>query len=278
VIAGRTHSPCSSVSNTEQRRKLFLKNPEQGQYYGSLGNLDAGGTMSYNGLLLTAQHRPSSGLTVQVNYTWSHCINTGTSQNLFSGDNGGDIPERLRSNRGNCAGLEVDRRHNFNLSTVYALPQFSNGTLRVLGTGWQVSGIVKALSGSYLSILSGLDNALSTTVNQRPDQVLASPYAQNKTVDAWLNPAAFAQPALGAYGNMGARNVLGPGFVGIDLGLTRKFRLRENQSIEFRAEAFNLPNHMNPGNPVTTLTSSTFGKVQSASDPRILQFALKYAF
>ena len=48
--------------------------------------------------------------------------------------------------------------------------------------------------------------------------------------------------------------------------------------IEFRAEAFNLPNHVNPGNPGTTFTNNTFGKIQSAADPRILQLALKYVF
>jgi hypothetical protein len=62
------------------------------------------------------------------------------------------------------------------------------------------------------------------------------------------------------------------------MGLTRKFQVRENQAIEFRAEAFNLPNHMNPGNPGTTLNSTTFGRIQSASDPRIMQLALKYVF
>ena len=271
VIAGRTYSPCSSTANTTQRRKFFLQNPDQGQYYGNIITQDAGGTMSYNGMLLTAQHRASNGLTVQANYTWSHCINTGTLDR-FTGT-GGYIPERRGANRGNCAGLEVDRRHNFNLSTVYALPQFSNGTLRALGTGWQLSGIVKILSGSYLTLSSGLDNALSATNDQTPNQILARPYATNKSIDQWLNPAAFAQPATGKYGNMGPRNILGPGFIGIDMGLTRKFRVVENQSVEFRAEFFNLPNHLNPGSPVTTLTNNTFGKIQSAEDPRILQLA-----
>jgi hypothetical protein len=276
VIAGRTYSPCSSRANTDQRRKLSLQNPAQGQYYSNILNFDAGGTMSYNGLLLTAQHRASNGLTVQTNYTWSHCINTGTSQ-LLNGT-GGYAPERRGANRGNCAGMEVDRRHNFNLSTVYALPQFSNGTLRVIGTGWQISGIVKVLSGTPLTITSGLDNAFTGTDDQRPNQVLASPYAPVRSLNQWLNPAAFVQPALGTYGNMGPRNIAGPGFVGIDMGLSRKFPVREGQSIEFRAEAFNVPNHLNPGNPVTNFSSSTFGRIQSADDPRILQFALKYIF
>ena len=48
--------------------------------------------------------------------------------------------------------------------------------------------------------------------------------------------------------------------------------------MEFRAEAFNLPNHLNPGNPVTILTNGAFGAIQSAADPRIMQLALKYVF
>jgi hypothetical protein len=238
--------------------------------------LDSGGTMSYNGLLVTAQHRAANGLTLQANYTWSHCINTGTNQ-LFQ-NTGGYIPERRGANRGNCAGLEVDRRHNFNMSAVYALPRFSKGMFHSVLSGWQVSGIVKILSGSYVTVSSGIDNALSATNDQTPNQILASPYAPDRTIDHWLNPAAFAQPATGTYGNLGQRNIVGPGSIGIDMGLTRRFQVLEKQSLEFRAEAFNFPNHVNPNNPVTNLTSTTFGKIQSANDPRILQLALKYVF
>ena len=73
-------------------------------------------------------------------------------------------------------------------------------------------------------------------------------------------------------------NIQGPGLITINTGLTRKFQIRESQSVEFRAEAFNLPNHLNPNNPVTVLNSPDFGKITSAGDPRILQFALKYLF
>ena len=103
-----------------------------------------------------------------------------------------------------------------------------------------------------------------------------------KNVDHWFNSAAFAQPVLGTYGNMGGTNALGPGLIQIDMGVTRGFKVRENQSLQFRAEAFNLPNHMNPmfstTNPTTAINSTLFGKILTAGDPRILQFALKYVF
>jgi hypothetical protein len=161
---------------------------------------------------------------------------------------------------------------------VYETPQFANGTVRVLATGWQISGIVRVLSGPYVTVLSGLDNALTATNDERPNLVLPSSYALNQTNDVWLNPAAFAQPALGTYGNFGSHNVLGPGSIRIDMGLTRKFRIRENQSVEFRVEAFNVSNHLNPGIPILTLSNASFGKIQSAADPRIMQLALKFVF
>ena len=105
----------------------------------------------------------------------------------------------------------------------------------------------------------------------------------NKNIDQWFNPKAFAQPALGQYGNTPVHSTtggtfLGPGSIRIDMGITRKFQLRERQTLEFRAEAFNMPNHVNPGLPDTTLTSATFGKILSAGDPRITQMALKFLF
>ena len=285
--------PCSTAGNTQQRRVLSLQNPAQGQYYSNIVEVDTGGTRSYNGLILSVQRRRAKGVTVQGNYTWSHCIDTGYTDIIQT--NGVMVPERRGANRGNC---ELDRRHNFNMSTVYETPQFANSVLRVLGTGWRVSGIVRVLSGSMLTINTGVDQALTGTVfsttntqsDQRPNQVLPSPYLPNKSIaNGWLNPAAFVLPASGTYGTMGRANVTGPGSARIDMGLVRIFRLREKQSVEFRAEAFNVANHVNAcssisgqqGSPdciSTNLTDATFGKILAAGDPRIMQMALKFVF
>ena len=279
LINGKSYSPCSSVSNTTQRRQLALENATQGQYYGSIVQENATGTMSYNGLFLTAQRHFAKGLTVQGNYTWSHCINTGTQQLISIPIIAGTHSIASRAGlRGNCAILEQDRRHNFNLSAVYSTPQLSDKTVRVLASGWQISGIVRVLSGDYFSVKSGVDQALSGTDDQRAQQVLANVYAPNKSIGQWLNPAAFAQPALGTYGNMGPATLLGPGFFGIDMSLTRKFVVREGKAFEIRWEAFNVLNHVNPLDPVSTLSSSTFGQIQAANDPRIMQIAAKFVF
>ena len=73
-------------------------------------------------------------------------------------------------------------------------------------------------------------------------------------------------------------SILAPGSINIDMGLTRTFKIRESQSIQVRAEAFNLPNHVNPDKPDATLTNSTFGRILSAADGRTMQMALKYVF
>ena len=94
----------------------------------------------------------------------------------------------------------------------------------------------------------------------------------------YLNPAAFAQPALGTLGNMG-RNILKlPTTWQFDLALSRVFRFRETQSLEFRAEAYNVTNSFRPGVINTNLSSAQFGQIRTALDPRIMQFALKYIF
>jgi len=266
----------STTSNTNQRRVLYLQDRTQGQYYSMVGIINDGGTRSYNAMVLSLQRRRVKGVTVQGNYTWSHCIDDGYTDTIQQG--GTLLPERRGLNRSNC---ELDRRHNFNMSTVYETPRFANSALRVLGTGWRISGIVRALSGAQIAVTTGLGSlgVATDATDEVPRQILSSPYAANKSITQWLNPAAFMTPVLGTYGPLiHAANVTGPGSIRIDLGLTRTFKVTERQSVEFRAEAFNAPNHVNPGNPSTTLTDSNFGRILTAADPRIMQMAMKFVF
>src|SRR5438552_16621326 len=130
-----------------------------------------------------------------------------------------------------------------------------------------------------MTIASGLDRVLSGAAkNQRPNQILASPYGDRSSITHYLNPSAFAQPDAGTLGNIRPRNVEGPRSRGLDMALSRNFRFREKQNLEFRAEAFNLTNSLIRLNPNLTLNSNTFGQIISSAPARVMQFALKYAF
>jgi hypothetical protein len=95
----------------------------------------------------------------------------------------------------------------------------------------------------------------------------------------WLNRAAFAPPAFGALGNFRRNGVVAPSTWSFDVALSRQFRLTESQRIEVRAEAFNVTNSFRPGTGInTTAGNALFGQIRTALAPRIMQFALKYAF
>jgi hypothetical protein len=280
VLNGVTYTPCSSTANTNQRRLLSILNPAQGSFYAPINSLDDGQTQHYNGLLLSVQRRLNRGVTVQANYTWSRCI--GDIQNYeLTGVNFVQANNRA-ADRGDCA--SIDRRQIFNLSSVAQIPQFSNTALRVLASGWKVSAIISAQSGAPINIITGVDNALNGTsqfsngAGQRPNLVLTDAYAPANGNSQWLSAAAFASPAAGAYGNLGANSLRSPDAVDLDLGIARSFQVREKHSIEFRGEAFNALNHLRANPPNVTLSSGTFGQLQTALDPRIIQLAMKYVF
>ena len=279
TLNGVSYPTCSTTANTDQRRPLILENPTLGQYFAFVNKVDDGGTGNYHGLVLSGQRRAAKGLTVSANYTWSHCISDPFQAGLNGGTGGSTYtnPNNRRADRGNCNTSATDRRHVFNLTSVAETPQFSNRTLRMVGSGWRFSPLVRISSGAYLTITTSSDVALSGISNQRVSQILPNVYGDG-TITRYLNPAAFALPATGTLSNMGAGSVLGPGTWQFDAAVSRTFRLGEVRRVEFRAEAFNLTNSFRMSPPTTNFNSNIFGQVTSALDPRIMQFALKYVF
>jgi hypothetical protein len=277
---------CSTTANTNPRRLLALTNFATGQFFGAMNQVDAGGTASYNGLILDVQRRAGKGITIGANYTWSHCIGDSGGLSAIQGtsDVGYTNPNSRRFDRGNCAingaaagQPSIDRRQVFGFSAVARTPRLSNNTLRALGSGWQVSPILRILSGDLLSVTTTQDRALNGVPGQRAQQLMANIYGDG-TVNNWINAAAFGLPAVGTLTNQGAGGVKGPSYWQFDTALSRTFQLRETQRIEFRAEAFNLTNSTRLNDPIVDVGSSLFGRMTGAKDPRIMQFALKYLF
>src|SRR5581483_5031258 len=139
--------------------------------------------------------------------------------------------------------------------------------------GWTLAVIYRATSGSWLTVTTATDRQLSGQTNERLNQVLPNPLCANPRPSCWINPAAFATPALGTLGNLGTANIPGPGFFQLDMMLSRQFRIHEGQSLEFRGEAFNVTNSFRAGSEtngtpnglsgVTTVQSNTFGQILS---------------
>jgi hypothetical protein len=171
----------------------------------------------------------------------------------------------------------VDIRQILNASLVGLSPHFSRvWTQRLLGN-WEASAIMSKRTGFWFNAGSGLDNSLSGIGADRPD-IIADTHVANPSLNQWFNTTAFRANAPGTFGNSGRNNLEGPGAFTFDMALMRRFAVTEHHSIQVRAEAFNILNHPVFNNPSGTFTSGTFGKILSANDPRILQFALKYMF
>ena len=273
---------CSSSRNTFDRRVLSLIDSSKA-VFGAVGDMGADGTQSYHGLIISIQRRAASGVTVNMNYTWSHCITddirggTGVG-NPFPGTTYTHFGDRT-ADRGNC---QADRRHIVNLTSVARTPEFENPTTRKVLSGWQLSGIFRISSGQPLDIQNNSgpsgDRALADQDSQRPNQILSNVYGNSGPGGNFLNRAAFAPQAIGTLGNMGKNSVRGLKNWALDLSLSRTFSWAEAQSLEFRAEAYNITNSFRGNNPERRILRSTFGRIRSAQDSRILQFALKYGF
>lgn len=292
-----TPTNCNSTGNTNFRRIAYQFNPVDGLKLGPVDVFDSSGTVSYNGLILLMQKRLSQGVSLNANYTWSHCIGDITQASTVGGVGAGLLdPNNRRFDRGNCqtptldGTQSLDRRHVANFTAVLQAPRFNERWARVAASNWMLSASVRIISGAFQTVTTGIDQQLSGngTGIQRANQILADPLCPQITYGAnvacgWINPAAFAQPALGTLGNSGRSSIPGPGFWETDMALSRLFHIREKMTVEARGEAFNLTNSFRAGSPgqpavITGRNSPNFGQIITAQDPRILQVAMKFVF
>jgi hypothetical protein len=273
--------PGATTANVNQRRTLFLQNPQQGQYYGNIIAIQTVGTSVYDALLLSLNRRASRGLSLTGNWTLSRCITDLINYEPGMAGYALSKPGDVAFDRGSCGG--GDRKHVVNGTAVYQIPAFAKGTVGAITNNWQVAGIVRVQSGDHFNVVTGADSALTGQTNQRPNQISSDVY--KKQGNQWLNPAAFQAPAPGTYGNVPINAFIGPGAFNLDMGITRSFHTGgNNREVQLRVELFNVLNTVQKLDPFTApnvyaaLNSPTFGQITTAADPRIVQLALKYVF
>jgi outer membrane receptor protein involved in Fe transport len=276
TINGVNYATCTTDANLNQRRVLFLENPALGGDLSYVNRIADVGTQTYRAVRLSMRRAAGTGLSLSANYTLSHCTaDTEVEGGWLQFEEGYINPADPSYDSGNCGN---SRRHIGNISIGAETPAFATTALRVLASGWRVSGIFNARSGGWLSVITDRDVAGNGIVNQRLDQVSNEVYG-DKSLTNYFNRAAFAYPAPGTFGNHVRNSIEGPGFWTVDMALTRLVRVAGTQNLELRLEAFNVLNHVNWANPNSNYDSRNFGRITAITgNMRIIQFGVKYGF
>src|SRR4051794_10158926 len=254
--------------------------------YGLIQTLDNHGNSNYHGLALKATRRFSKGLTYLAGFTWSKATDQGSSvrnntgENQFATDNYNLRREHSLS--------QFHKGHRFVTSVLYELPfgagkpyLSGRGLVNTLVGGWQIGSIVTLSDGTPINV-GQIGDPLQIGTPNVPDATGISPIPPNRSPDNFWNAAAFnaTNPELlYRFGNTGRNPLTTPGLKQWDFSLMKETRIREGHRVEFRVEAFNMPNHPNYLAPATDVRQpATFGKITSARTMRELQFGFKYNF
>lgn len=229
---------------------------------------------TYHALQAKLEKRLSAGLWFLTSYTFAKSLwaeNTPSSGGRFAFDRGPS---------------EFHVPHAFAHSFGYELPfgkgkpllTNSNRLVNGLAGGWQLQGILIFRSGVPFTVTVSRDVANTGVGGQRPNRT-GSGALETPTLERWFDPTAFVVAPNFTYGNAGLR-ILSPDIVRtIDFSLFKQFPITERSRLQFRFEAFNLPNTPSFSAPNATLDTGTVGRVTSTSTaPRQMQVAVKYNF
>jgi hypothetical protein len=304
--------------------------------YAEVDYKTSGGHDNYNAMMLQLSR---GALNVQYTLGRSRGNTAGSNEALTAGNNARKLSDFDYDDGYN----NFDVRHTFNLSLLYPLPygrgrafgQNASGLTQALLGGWDIGGIVNARSGvpvdvrivrpdfvyrdaagnifanpaaDRVAIINTPGGGNSRNV-RRPDLIPGvSPFLNDGGV-LFLNPAAFATPAPGTFGNLERNAIHGPNFRQTDFFFAKHFNAGGTRDLEFRGEVFNLfdtvnftnpvgtlpqaiptaalteANRVQPGQPYTAAAGGTFGRLTSTvgrtvglGTPRQVQFALRFSF
>jgi hypothetical protein len=267
--------------------------------YGTLRNWRNVNNSNYNSLQVRLRQQPWHGLGFNLNYTWSHSIDNGSTWHSgATSSNGAGAGEGYTTDmalpgldRGNSI---FDIRHRLVANWVMNLPELkdSNGFIRNVLGGWQYNGIFSYQSGAHYeffnSSLSSGDYNLDGVANDRPDSQANN---FNPSFEQWQNgwgkdfvDSFFSAPCTACVSTTGRNTFVGPSYWNFDMSLFKNIKLTERLGLQFRTEAFNIFNHTNfelPGAESAghnRVNDASTGKAGGAFNPRQLQFGLKIQF
>jgi hypothetical protein len=267
-------------------------------FFGRIQLVDNGGRGNYNSLGVKLTKRYANGLSALVSYTYAKSIDETSGIRVNDGDT--LFPQNsycMRCERGLSS---FDTRHRAVTSILYDLPvgkgkawDISNRFANAVIGGWQLGSIITMSTGFPLTVVSGRDQSNTGAGFDRPlYNAGTNPNLSNPDPTRWFNPEAYVLQPFGTFGNVGRNTLISPSIFGMDFSTLKNFNMPvEGHTLQFRFEAFNLPNHPNWGNPDTNagqIVRNAAGQITNAgsfgvltgtrTNMRQLQFALKYIF
>jgi hypothetical protein len=251
---------------------------------------------TFHAMQFNVRREFQNGFLLSANYMWSHSVNDGS---IGGGES--DTVQNVFCRACDKASSDDDVRQVFNLSAAYQLPfgqgrrYLSNpGMARAFLGGWALNTIGTARSGLPVNITIDSANAVvpggySVPSSERPDLIpgVSLIPAGGQTPNNWINPAAFATPAPGTFGNLGRNAFRGPDLWQVDASLAKRIGITERMGIQLRAEVFNLFNRAQYGNPLADISSPlNFGQITTpvnqnatgSGTPREIQLAVRVTF
>jgi Carboxypeptidase regulatory-like domain len=309
-------SPSNAINgvttNTVGSANLQARVPYQGFTPNGVTRIETYGFSNYNSLQSTLRRQMNHGLYLQAAYTWSKALTTVTggdgTNGVFSGGSGNSNDPNNRYARYGPAGY--DRTNRMVVAYSWQIPGWKKGNAfeRVATGGWKLSGVTTFQSGKPLTFTDAKDGtAYGTASRAQFAPGIGNGNILNKNGGAmlariksnsYLNPSASlfvtappvpfsAAASTGGpqaidYGNSSIGAVRGPGNDNWDMTLakiTRVGGLREDATLDFRAEFFNVWNHAQYANPATGVGTASYSVINASSvAPRLIQFAVKYVF
>jgi hypothetical protein len=290
--------PVGSVLNTNGNPSTFFT-PFTG--YQTIEYTQFAANSSYNSLQAKAIRRFGKGLVLTADFVWSKTMDLEDNDNgNINATNGGgqNLTDPYNPHR-DYARAGFDRTRVFNLNSIYTIPNFlhSEGPVKYLTDGWQVGTLWKWWSGVPLDVtMNGGNGPYTGNAGNfigvvRPNLVPGvSPYL-HRGLSTWLNPAAFVAPPVGSVGDIGRNSFTGPGINNWDMSLFKNFNFREHLTLQLRLEAYNVFNHPQGNNVITTFAANgpgapadlnvggpNPGTVNGYRDPRSVQIGAKFYF
>jgi hypothetical protein len=267
--------------------------------YGFMDEFATISASTYHALQATLRTRDWHGLSGFTGYTWSKSLDDASDGIDFNFATVA-LPQDSNNLRAEHGPSNFDTRHRFTAAFTYSLPNFRGP--RRLTQGWQINTIVTAQSGRPVPIVnsddtSGTSFPTPSNFHQRPDVVpginpINSNWESAPDTIGYLNANAFADPAVGTFGDLGRNEIYGPHFWNVDFAVSKNTQLFERMNLQLRAEFFNIFNHPNfalpnffvvPGFGPAGLITQTPDQAQTnpglgGGGPRVIQVAAKFTF